>query len=410
MAIDDVKRLKDLIMLSAEISEVKDFDVLMERILQSARDFFNCDAGSIYIKDGNNLDFSFTQNDTLSGRLEPGQKLIYTTFTIPINNQSCAGYVASSGETLTIEDAYSLPETLPFCFDKHFDESANYRTHSILTVPLKTIQDNIVGVLQLINTMDEEGNVTVFDPEVEPYIAYFASSAASALERAQLMRTIILRMINMAELRDPKETGNHVNRVASYSVEIFEAWAKKRGVSTDEINKHRDTLRMAAMLHDVGKVAIADAILKKPGRLDDEEYNIMKQHTLFGARLFKETTSDFEIASQDVALNHHERFDGRGYPGYIDPFTEEPVEGHADSDGSPLKKKGDDIPLYGRVVALADVFDALSSNRAYKEAWSEEKVLSLIREERGKQFDPEFVDAFFVCLPAIRSIKQRYKE
>ncbi|MFC1538714.1 HD domain-containing phosphohydrolase [Candidatus Latescibacterota bacterium] len=399
---------ENLIRISNEISEIKDLDVLMERILKAARDICNCDAGSIYIKQGNELLFSYSQNDTLSGRLKPGEKLIYSTFTIPVNDNSIAGYVANSGKSLNIKDAYNISKKLPFSFNKSVDESTNYRTHSIFTVPLKKSTGKITGILQLINSKDENGNVIEFDKKLEPYCGYFANNAAIALERAQLTRTILLRMISMAELRDPKETGNHVNRVAGYSMEIYEVWAKKKNIPQEEIDKTKDVLRMAAMLHDVGKVAISDTILKKPARFTDEEYKIMQKHTVYGARLFSNITSDVDEAAKEVALNHHERYDGKGYPGYIDLITEKPLPGYSDKNGNPILKKGEDIPLLGRIVALSDVYDALSSARVYKEAWDEDKVLNIIREEYGKQFDPEVVDAFFVCLPSIKSLQQRY--
>ena len=408
MVDDKLKKLNALIKLSCDIAEVKDFDVLMEHILYSTRQFVNCDAGSIYIKQGDHLLFSYTQNDTLSQRLKPGQKLIYTTFSIPINNNSIAGYVATKGKILNIQDAYNLPESLPFRFDKSFHQSANYRTQSILTTPLKTRGEKIIGVLQLINCKDNDGRVVPFDPDLETYVSFLAMSAAGFLEQAQLTRAIILRMISMAELRDPKETGNHVNRVAGYALEIFEALAKKKNLPEKEVENKRGVLRMAAMLHDVGKVAISDIILKKPGRLDPDEYNVMKGHTVLGAKLFINPTSEFDEVARDVALNHHERYDGRGYPGHVDPFTGEPLIGMADSEGIPLPKKSEEIPLFGRIVALADVYDALSSQRIYKEAWDQEKVLTLIREESGKQFDPDVVEAFFSCLPSIQAIAQRY--
>ncbi len=405
---EDPRRLKELIELSAHIAEVKDLDEVMERILGTARDFTDCDAGSIYIKQGDHLLFSYAQNDTLSSRLKSGEKLIYTTFKVPVDNNSIAGYVASSGKTLNLTDVYHLPPELPFSFDKSYDESANYRTKSMLTVPLMTINKRVVGVLQLINRLDTGCQVTAFETELEPYVNFFATNAAGALAQAQLTRTILLRMIKMAELRDPKETGNHVNRVAGYSVEIFETWAKKKGMAQKDIDSSRDVLRMAAMLHDVGKVAISDLILKKPGRLDDEEFAMMKTHTVLGARLFRDSQSGFEEAASEVALNHHEKWDGSGYPGHVDVLTGEALPGKSGDDGSPLPKKGEEISLYGRIVALADVYDALSSSRSYKKAWSEEKVLGIIEEGRGAHFDPAIVDAFMECLPTLRSIMKRY--
>ena len=408
MGMNEQDKLKKIIFLTNEISEVKDLDVLMDRILKTAREFVNCDAGSIYIKQEDTLLFSYTHNDTLSGRLKPHEKLIYSTFSVPINHKSISGHVATTGEILDIEDTYELDESMPFSFDKSFDENTHYRTKSILTVPLKTSSDKIIGVMQLINAMDSDGNVISFKKEMEPYVLYFANSAAGALERAQLTRTILLRMIKMAELRDPKETGSHVNRVAGYSLEIYEAWARKKNIPQDEVDKTKDILRMAAMLHDVGKVAISDLILKKPARFTEEEYEIMKMHTVYGAMLFIDSTSELDNAAREVALNHHERFDGKGYPGYVDPASGEPIPGHTDSEGKPLPKKGYKIPLLGRIVAISDVYDALSCARIYKEAWDEDRVLEVFHEERGKQFDPEMVDAFFSCLPSIKALADRY--
>ena len=405
---NELKSLQKLIHLSTELAEIKDLDMLMERILHSARDFVNCDAGSIYIKENNHLKFSYTQNDTFQSRLETGQKLIYGTFSVPISNKSISGYAALSGEILNIPDAYHLSDSLPYGFDKSFDESANYRTMSIMTVPLKKTNQQIIGVLQLINAKDPSGEVIPFDTALEQYVLYFANSAAAALERAQLMRSILLHMISMAELRDPTETGNHVNRVGGYSLEIFETWAQNKDIPKDQLDKQRDLLRMSAMLHDVGKVAISDTILKKPSGLTDEEYAVMKTHTWLGARLFPDPFSEWEEASRDVAFNHHEKFDGTGYPGFIDMTTGEPLPGKADSNGNAIPKKGDEIPLFGRIVALGDVYDALSSPRSYKDPWPEEKVLAVIREESGKHFDPELVEAFIKCLPAIRSLGKRY--
>jgi response regulator RpfG family c-di-GMP phosphodiesterase len=211
----------------------------------------------------------------------------------------------------------------------------------------------------------------------------------------------------MAEMRDPLETGPHVNRVGGFAVEIYESWAKAKGIPKKEIDSNRDVLRMAAMLHDVGKVAIPDAILKKPGRLTDDERAIMMQHSVLGADLFADQNSEFDEMSAEVALNHHERWDGKGYPGYIS--RKEVL-----TDGRTLEntrvKSGADIPLYGRITAIADVFDALSSKRCYKQPWSEEEVLREMDKSRGSNFDPELIDHFFLCLPVLRQIQARYKD
>jgi response regulator RpfG family c-di-GMP phosphodiesterase len=241
-------------------------------------------------------------------------------------------------------------------------------------------------------------------------MTHFASIAAVALARAQMTRAILLRMMNMAELRDPKETGAHVNRVAGYAVEIYENWAYRHNVPPKETDKNRDVLRMAAMLHDVGKVAISDLILKKPAKLDPAEFEIMKQHTILGAQLFTSPQSDFDDAAAEVALNHHERWDGRGYPGHVDVTSGKLLQRFARSNGSARGKTGEEIPIFGRIVAIADVYDALSSQRVYKEAWDESEVLATIKAESGHHFDPELVDIFFACLKVLRSIQKRYQD
>ena len=166
---------------------------------------------------------------------------------------------------------------------------------------------------------------------------------------------------------------------------------------------------MAAMLHDVGKVAISDLILKKPGKFSHDEYESMKQHTILGAQLFVDRQSDFDDAAAQVALNHHERWDGTGYPGHVNIITGKPIPDFALTGGKTKGKKGEEIHIFGRIVALADVFDALSSKRAYKDAWGEDAVLATIRENAGTQFDPELVDIFFSSLDMIRAIQRRYE-
>ena len=408
--LDEKGKLAKIINLGQEIAQMKDVDILLEKVLTVAKQFANADAGSIYIKEDDRLRFTYTQNETLQKKLPAGNKLIYSTFSIPINNDSIAGYVANSDTILNIPDVYGLPNDAPYSFNKEYDEISQYFTKSVLTFPLKNNRGEIVGVLQLINAMDEDDHVISFKKEDEPFITHFADTAAIAIERAQLTRAIILRMIRMAELRDPKETGAHVNRVASYSVEVYEKWATREGVPKEEMEKNKDTLRMAAMLHDVGKVAISDTILKKPAKLDPHEFEIMKQHTYLGARLFSNPFSDFDEASSIVALTHHERWDGRGYPGHINPLTGQPIVGYEEGDGKARNKQGGEIHPFGRIVAVADVYDALCSKRVYKESWDEDRVLEVIREEREKHFDPEVIDAFFASLEMIQSIKNRYPD
>lgn len=396
-------RLTEVLAIAQDILQVQDLDLLLERILSAARKFTNSNAGSIYLREGDKLIFSYTQNDVLQSKLRKGKKMIYSTFSVPISHESISGYVASTGEILNIPDVYQIDESKPYSFGKQFDEASGYLSSSMLTVPIKTRKNEVIGVIQLINAMDEDGKSIAFREEDEPLINYFANNAALSIERAKMTRVIIMRMIKMAELRDPKETGGHVNRVAAYAVEIYEQWARKKGMGEEEIQADRDILRMAAMLHDVGKIAIADAILKKPARLTPEERVIMEEHTILGAKLFQERYSDFDEASMMVAIEHHEKWDGTGYPGKVDLETWERLPDDDDS-----IKKGEDIHPFGRVVAIADVYDALSNRRSYKEPWGEDQVFETLLADSGTHFDPEMIDAFFESIDVIRSIAKRY--
>ncbi len=384
---DDQLRL--LFDLDADLNRIQDLDLLLEEVLRGARATVNADAGSIYLVEDNQLAIRYSQNATLERRLPLGEKLVYSIFAIEINNKTISGNTVLTGEPMNIPDVYQIPESFPYSYNSQYDVLAGYECHSMLAIPLKTNTGAVIGVLQLINSLDREGNIRPFSPDDVRMAAHFASSATLALQRAQLTRTMILRMIRMAELRDPKETGPHVNRVAGYATELYQRWAARYEPDDHKAGRTADVFRMAAMLHDVGKVGINDAILKKPGRLDPAEYNIMKTHTVIGASLFQDAQSEFDAMAAEVAMTHHERWDGTGYPQGL---------------------KGTEIPIWGRITAVADVYDALSCRRVYKEAWPEERVLEEIASQSGRHFDPEIVEIFLEAVPSLRQIFERYPD
>lgn len=405
------ERFDKILQIDQDLNRIQDVDILLERTLYYAREAVSADAGSIYIKDGDELEIRHSQNDTLQKKLAPGKKLIYSIFRIPINEKSISGFVADRGTPLNIPNMYNIPESCPYCFNTHYDNISGYKTVSSLTFPLKTNQGELLGVLQLLNAKGKKGKIVPFIKQDEPFVMHFASTATVALQRARMTRTLLLRMIQMAELRDPKETGAHVNRVGSISCEIYEAWAIKNNLSKDQIEKEKDILRMAAMLHDVGKVGISDLILKKPARFTKEEFAVMQSHTYIGARLFDNPESDLDIIARDIALCHHENWDGSGYPGKVSWQDYNMLEDKtSDSAGKTEGLKGEEIPLFARIVAIADVFDALSSKRVYKDAWSSEDVLGEIRKCRGNKFDPELVDIFFEIIPLLRHLQEKYPD
>lgn len=401
-------RLNRILEIDRDLDLIKDLDLLLERLLLLARREARADAGTVYICQGDELAFLHAQNDTFQAKLKPNEKLLYGYFTIPISDQSIAGFVAKHETFLNIPDMYAIDQAAPYSFDPSFDEKTGYKTVSSLTFPLISSDRRLLGVMQLLNAENIDGEFIAFREEDEPFFEIFARFGSKAIQRAQMTRNLLETITRFAGLRDPKETGAHVNRVGSFAMEIYEAWANRKGIDPERRDTYKDILRMAAMLHDVGKVGISDIILKKPTRLTDDEYRIMKSHTWLGARQFQDE-SELSFIAQQVALHHHENWDGTGYPGRVgdlseaDKYIENGVE-------CPPGLVGEEIPIFARIVAIADVYDALSSARAYKPEWEESEVVASIRENAGRKFDPELVDVFLDVLPMLRNIRKRFPD
>ncbi|MBW2144664.1 MAG: GAF domain-containing protein, partial [Deltaproteobacteria bacterium] len=156
--LNEKEKIELITQISLDINEVKDLDILLERVLTNVRRFFNADAGSIYLSQGDKLKFSYTQNDTLQKRMGPNKKLIYNTFFVPINNQSISGYVAKNCQVVNIPDVYEMSGSEPYEFDSDFDRLSDYTTSSVLTVPMTNQQAKVLGVMQIINARDDDGN------------------------------------------------------------------------------------------------------------------------------------------------------------------------------------------------------------------------------------------------------------
>lgn len=406
-------KFQHIIEIEQDLDEIKDADVLLERILTETRNIVNADAGSIYVVEGQNLKIKYAQNDTQLKALPLGEKLPYLFFSFPINESSIAGYVAVTKKSLIIDDAYAISPDCPYRFNKQTDLTTNYKTKSIYTVPLVMKNGMLLGVLQIINKLDDDGNIVRFTKDDDSFIAHFVLSAVRALKRAYDTRDTHRKMLKLSEFRDPKETYAHVERVSSIALEIYDRWAFEQNIPEEERRVYRDNLKIAAKFHDIGKVGISDIILKKPARFNDEERSIMKSHTCIGALLFDPPDSDLDRMSLDVALHHHERWDGaeNGYPGvtyseknHFENFiVGEPIEV-----SEPLS--GCQIPLAARIVAVADVFDALSHKRCYKDAWSLDDAFNEIQNSAGTQFDPEVVLAFLKVRERVERILLDYDD
>lgn len=203
-------------------------------------------------------------------------------------------------------------------------------------------------------------------------------------EKNRILDRTRLEMVNRlgraAEYRD-NETGQHVIRVGKYCGIV----AQQLGMPRQEVH----LLRHASPLHDIGKIGIADSILLKKGPLDSLEWAYMKQHAVIGANILGGTDDQLLEVARVVALTHHERWDGKGYPAGIG---------------------GDDIPRHGRIAAVCDVYDALTSGRPYKAAWPSDQAIEYLRESRGTHFDPEVVDAFIASLGAVKAVQEDHSD
>lgn len=236
-------------------------------------------------------------------------------------------------------------------------------------------------VKSLLKVKAYNDHMVSYQKELESEVAKRTKEVQLALEKAKAASYETIYILSRAaEYRD-EDTGSHLRRVSNYAAAI----ARKTSNSEEYI----ETILYGAPLHDVGKIGIPDSILMKPGKLDPEEFEIMKDHVKIGGLILKGSNSELIKRGEEIALFHHEKWDGSGYPNGL---------------------KAGEIPLSGRIVAVADVFDALTTRRPYKESFSLDKAVGIIREGNGSHLDPEIVDIFFDIFDEIVAIKDKYQD
>jgi len=237
-----------------------------------------------------------------------------------------------------------------------------------------------IRVQTLVKVKAYNDHLRNYQKQLEAEVARKTIQLRKTLEALQIASLdSIHRLSRAAEYKD-EDTGAHIERMSRYS----EAVARKMGLDGKTVER----ILYAAPMHDVGKIGIPDKILLKPGKLDPDEWEIMKQHAAIGARILGGSRTGFIKLAEVIALTHHERWDGSGYPQGL---------------------RGTRIPIVGRITAIADVFDALTTRRPYKEPFSLEKSFAIIRESKGTHFDPDVVDAFFAVQDEILAIKETYQ-
>lgn len=362
----DEEKLRVIFSYAAKIANEPKLDKLLEIMADFARELIVADRCTLWLYD--------VKKQELWTRVAHGIEEIR----IPAD-KGVVGQVILTGLPYITDDPYSDPN-----FNPEVDKQTGYRTKAILAMPLNNNEGEIMGVYQAINKMTSEGVFSGRDMEnLAMAASYSEKSLVNVILNDEIEKTqkeIIFLMAEIGESRS-KETGNHVKRVAEVSALL----AKLMNMPAEEV----ELIRMASPMHDIGKVAIPDSILKKPGKLTDEEFDEMKEHTSIGYNLLNKSPRIILEASAIIAHQHHEKWNGRGYPSGL---------------------KGEEIHPYGRITAIADVFDALASERVYKPAWDLDRVYNLFKDEKGQHFDPVMTQIFLDNFDKFVEIKDRYED
>lgn len=364
---DSDSTLLSLLKIGRLVSAETNLDLLLETTAKETANALNADRCTVFLHD--------KTTDELWSKVATGMGSEEIRFPA---DKGLAGYVAKTGNTVNIKDAYNDER-----FNKEIDHKTGYTTKTILCMPIRNIKHEIIGVFQVLNK-----NNGVFTDEDEDILIALGSSAGIALENTRLFNhqqklleeqkklfeSFIDTLATSIDARD-KITSGHSSRVRMYSELIC-----------DEMHlqlKEREVIKHAATLHDIGKIGIRDSVLQKEGKLTADEYAHIQQHASITYDILSKIYLSNEYAQvADIAASHHEKFDGSGY------FK---------------KLKGEEIPLGGRILAVADVFDAITSKRHYRDKMPIAEAIGIIDKGAGAHFDPNIVN-YFLSIPCDKMV------
>ncbi len=338
-----------LLKVAGSISQEMQLDKLLRLIMDEVKQVLQCDRCTVFVLD--------RERDELWSRVAHGEAEIRFPAHLGI-----AGAVVKSGEVINIPDAYADRR-----FNPNIDKQTGYHTRNLLSAPMRNRPGEIIGVFQTLNKND--GPFTRDDEEILNAISVLA---ATQIENAQLYEeqkktfdSLVETLASTIDARDPLTAG-HSQRIALYAEEI----ARVLQLSAQE----REVLRISALLHDYGKIAVREAVLTKSDRLTEEEYSHIRNHAAFTRSILEKIHFSRELKQVPlIAASHHERLDGSGYPAGL---------------------REDEIPGLSKILAVADVFDALTSKRHYRTRMDFAEVIQLLIDGSGSQFDAEVVEAF----------------
>lgn len=347
-----------LVKIGQAVAAEKDIDKLMQTIAEEARDAVQADRCTVFLYDKN--------TDELWSKVALGLGSHELRFNA---SQGLAGHVFRTGEIINIKDAYSDSR-----FNKEIDLKTGYTTKTILCMPIRNIEQEIIGVFQILNKLSG-----YFTQEDEDILVAIGSSAGISLENAKLFArqrelleeqkvvfdSFISTLAASIDARD-KITAGHSTRVRMYSTLI----AEKFNMPKEQL----EIIQKAAVLHDIGKIGIRDSVLQKEGKLTPEEYKHIQEHVEITHNILEKIhmSDDFKMITE-IACSHHEKYDGTGYYRHL---------------------KGEEIPFGGRILAVADVFDAITSKRHYRDKMPIQKVIAILIGDSGTHFDKSIVDKF----------------
>ena len=349
-----------------EVSSLRDYDEVLVVLADMGRALTSSDRCSVWIVND--------EKTKIWTKVAQGIDAIE----MPIDS-GLVGSAITKKTKIIIDDVYKDER-----FNRGIDQQTGYTTKSMMVIPMFDNDGEVLGAFQVINNQGKKG---IFNDSDMNRMMLASTYAAEALVSARLtqdieatQKEVILTMGSVGESRS-KETGNHVIRVAEYS--------KILGLLYGLGEERSELLRQVSPMHDIGKIAIPDSILNKPGRFNAKEREIMDTHASLGYDILKNSDRPLFKAAAIVAYEHHEKYDGTGYPNRL---------------------KGEEIHIFGRITALADVFDALGSDRVYKKAWNDDRIFKLFKEERAKHFDPKLIDIFFDNLDNFLEIRDKFKD
>ena len=355
-------KLKTLLSYMERLNALRDIKEVLKLLSDLSKEILGVERCSIFLLEGEEL-WSVVAHGVDEIRLKVGEGLV--------------GYVAKTKRPLIVNEPYKDKR-----FKRDVDERTGFKTKNALTIPLFNREDKLLGVFQALNKLS--GNFKGEDLKVFNLVGnYISSTLENKILEDKLKRAYeetVRRLSYVAEFKDV-ETYAHVVRIGHYS--------KKMGELLGLSNWDCYSLYLASPMHDIGKVGIPDSILLKAGKLNEREWEIMKRHTIIGYKILKGSENEILKRASLIALEHHERWDGKGYP---------------------YKKKGEEISLWARITTLGDVFDALLSKRPYKEPWDYQRTYEYIRENLGKIFDPNLGEIFLKNYEKFIKIWEEYRD